>query len=185
MIMGQIKIIHEHYDHKPWVSLIAGLLIAILAIIRLVFDEDKSLANLVLFALVVLPPFVIVLIDIFRRNKPTVVVYNDRIEVRMPLQKTPDEIMYSDIRNLALQAGQLRIWLDEASGPSCYNLGTNAKNAQETYNILRATFDKYNQEHNIKSVPVENMPKKKTGLGQVVFIITFLAIIMLLFILRH
>ena len=185
MIMGQIKIIHEHYDHKPWVSLIAGLLIAILAIIRLVFDEDKSLANLVLFALVVLPPFVIVLIDIFRRNKPTVVVYNDRIEVRMPLQKTPDEIMYSDIMNLALQAGQLRIWLDEASGPSCYNLGTNAKNAQDTYDILRATFDKYNQEHNIKPVPVYNMPNKKTGLPKAIFILIMITVLVLLIILRH
>ena len=185
MIMGQIKIIHEHYDHKPWVSLIAGLLIAILAIIRLVFDEDKSLANLVLFALVVLPPFVIVLIDIFRRNKPTVVVYNDRIELRMPLQKTPDEIMYSDIRNLALQAGQLRIWHDEASGPSCYNLGTNAKNAQETYDILRATFDKYNQEHNIKPVPVYNMPNKKTGLPKAIFILIMITVLVLLIILRH
>ena len=185
MIMGQIRVIHEHYDHKPWASLTAGLLIAILTIIRLDFDKDKSLASLVLFAIVAIPPFVIVLIDIFRRNNPTLVVYNDRIEVRMPLQKTSDEILYSDIRNIALQAGQLKIWLDESSGPSCYNLGTNVKNAQETYNILRATFDKFNQEHNIKPVPVENMPKKKTGIGQVVFIITFLAILMLLFILRH
>ena len=185
MIMGQTKIIHEHYDHKPWVSLIAGLLIAILAIIRLVFDKDKSLANMVLFAIVVLPPFVIVLIDIFRRNKPTVVVYNDRIEVRMPLQKTPDEILYSDIRNIALQAGQLRIWLDESSGPSCYNLGTNAKNAQETYDILRATFDKYNQEHNITAVPVWSLPQKRSALSRVIFIVTMLCILVLLIILRH
>ena len=185
MNMGQIKVIHEHYDHKPWVSLIAGLLIAVLAIIRLVFDKDKSLANLVLFALVVLPPLVIVLIDIFRRNKPTVVVYNDRIEVRMPLQKTPDEILYSDIRNIALEAGQLRIWLDEASGPSCYNLGTNVKNAQETYDILRTTFDKYNQEHNITAIPVWSLPQKKSALSRVIFIVTMLCILALLIILRH
>ena len=185
MNMGQTKIIHEHYDHKPWASIIAGLLIAGLAILHVVDDKDHSFANLVLYAIVALPPFVIVLIDIFKRNKPTLVVYNDRLEVRMPMQKNMDEIVYSDIRNIALQSGQLRIWLDEYSAPSCYNMGANVGKAQESYDILRAAYDKYNQEHNFKPIPVESLPQRKTGLAKVVFIVTLLCFLTLLVLFRH
>ena len=185
MIMGQIKVIHEHYDNKPWISIIAGLLIAILVGIRLIVDKDMSLADMALFILIALPSFVILVYDIIWKNKPTVVVCNDRLEVRVPFKKYRLEIMYSDIRNIALQAGQLRIWLDVFSAPSCYNMGTNVKNAEETYNILRATFDQYNQERNIRPVPIESLPKKKTTLAQVVFIITMLCVLSLLIILQH
>ena len=185
MNMGQIRVIHEHYDYKPWASIIAGLLIAILAIFRLVVDKDKSLANLVLFTLVVLPPLVILLIDIFKRNKPTFVVYNDRIEVRKGRKSQRTEIMYSDIRNLAYESGVLTVWFDEYSAPSCYYLGAKLKDDQETYDILRAAYDQYNQEHNFKSVPVENLPQKKNGMKKVVMIVTMLCVLALLIFLRH
>ena len=103
----------------------------------------------------------------------------------MPFKKYRSEILYSDIRNLALQEGQLRIWLDKTSGPSCYNLGANVKNAEDTYNILRATYDQYNQEHGITPVPVESMPERKTGLIQVMIIVTMLAVAVLCLIFKH
>ena len=185
MNMGQTKIIHEHYDNKPWASIIAGLLIAGLAILHVIDDKDHSLANLVLYAIVALPPFVIVLIDIFKRNKPTLVVYNDRLEVRKGRKSQRTEIMYSDIRNLAFESGELLVWLDEYSLPSCYYLGAKLKDDQETYDILRAAYDQYNQEHNFKPIPVESLPQRKTGLAKVVFIVTLLCILTLLVLFRH
>ena len=183
--MGQIRLIHEHYDSRPLRSLIVGLLIAILAGMNLFLDKDRSLADLVLSALLVFPPFVILVFELLRWNKPAMVVYNDRLEVRLPFKRNRKEILYSEIKNLALESGQLRIWLDELSAPSCYNLGENAKNAEDTYNILRATYDKYNQEYGIRPVPVESMPKKKTGLAQVVLIVTMICILALLIFVRH
>ena len=79
--MGQIRLIHEHYDSKPLRSLIVGLLIAILAGVNLIADKDRSLADLVLSALLVFPPFVIMVFELLRWNKPAIVVYNDRLEV--------------------------------------------------------------------------------------------------------
>jgi len=183
--MGQIKVIHEHYDSRPLRSLIVGLLIAILAGVGLILDKDRSLADLVLSALLIFPPFVIMMFELFRLNKPAIVVYNDRLEVRIPFKRNRKEILYSEIKNLALESGQLRIWIDEYSMPSCYNLGENAKNAQDTYDILRATYDKYNQEYGIRPVPVENMPKKKAGVAQVVLIVTMISILALLIYVRH
>lgn len=183
--MGQIRLIHEHYDSKPLRSLIVGLLIAILAGVNLITDKDRSLADLVLSALIVFPPFVIMVFELLRWNKPAIVVYNDRLEVRMPFKRDRKEILYSEIKNFALEAGQLRIWFDEYSMPSCYNLGENVKNAEDTYNILRATYDKYNQEYGIKPVPVESMPKKKAGVAQVVLIVTMICTLALLIIVRH
>lgn len=185
MIMGQIKVIHEHYDSRPLRSLIVGLLIAILAGVNLFLDKDRSLADLVLSALLVFPPFVILVFELLRWNKPAMVVYNDRLEVRLPFKRNRKEILYSEIKNLALEAGQLRIWLDEYSMPSCYNLGENVKNAEDTYSILRATYDKYNQECGITPVPVESMPQKKAGVAQVVLIVTMVCTLALLIILRH
>lgn len=183
--MGQIRVIHEHYDSKPLRSLIVGLLVAILAGVGLILDKDRSLADLVLSALLIFPPFVILVFELLRWNKPAIVVYNDRLEVRMPFKRDRKEILYSEIKNLALESGQLRIWLDELSAPSCYNLGENTQNAEDTYNIIRATFDKYNQEYGIRPVPVESMPKKKTTLSQVVLIVTMICILTLLIIVRH
>jgi hypothetical protein len=185
MIMGQIRLIHEHYDSKPLRSLIVGLLIAILAGVNLIADKDRSLADLVLSALLVFPPFVILVFELLRWNKPAMVVYNDRLEVRLPFKRNRKEILYSEIKNLALESGQLRIWLDELSAPSCYNLGENTQNAEDTYNIIRATFDKYNQEYGIRPVPVESMPQKKAGVAQVVLIVTMVCTLALLIIVRH
>ena len=186
MIMGQTKIIHEHYDSKPWAGIISATLFAGLTISKLVIDsKEHSWIYLLIFGLVLLPTVVLLVMDIIWKKKPTLVVYNDRLEVMKPMSSKRVEIMYSDIKNMALQAGQLRIWLDEYSGPSCHNLGANANKAQESYDILRTAYDQYNQEHNFKTVPLWDLPKKKTGIGQVVFIITFLAILMLLFILKH
>ena len=80
MIMGQTKLIHEHYDRSPWVSIVAGVLIAGLAILKL-FDEKITTASVITFALTALPIFLILILRIFSRNNPSLVVYNDRLEV--------------------------------------------------------------------------------------------------------
>ena len=172
MSMGQIRVLHEHYDYKPWASIASGLLIAFLAGLRMITDKKMSLADIVLFAIIALPPLVILVFDIIWKKKPTMVVYNDRLEVRKGRKSQRTEIMYSDIRNLAFESGELLVWLDEYSLPSCYFLGAKLKDDQETYDILRAAYDQYNQEHNFKSVPVASLPQKKKGTGKVVLIIT-------------
>ena len=186
MNMGQIKLIHEHYDSKRWVGIISGTLVACLAILKLVADRDSnSWFRLFFFSLAILPSIIILVMDIIWKKKPIVVVYNDRLEVRKTLSSKRTEILYSDIKNMALEAGQLRIWLDEYSQPSCYNMGADLDKAQESYDILRTAYDGYNQEHNFKTVPLVDLPKRRTGLTQVVFIVAVLCFLVLFLILEH
>ena len=186
MIMGQIKLIHEHYDSKPWASIISGLLIAGLAILRLVEDRgEHSWFYLIVFGVCILPTIAVLVLDVIWKKKPTLVVYNDRLEVMKPMSNKRVEILYSDIKNMALQSGQLRVWLDEFSQPACYNLGANLGKAQESYDILRTAYDQYNQEHNFKPVPLVDMPKRKVSIGQVVLIVTMLCVMALLLIFKH
>ena len=184
--MGQTKIIHEHYDSKPWAGIISATLFAGLTISKLVIDsKEHSWIYLLVFGLVLLPTVVLLVMDIIWKKKPTLIVYNDRLEVMKPMSSKRVEIMYSDIKNMALQAGQLRVWLDECSQPACYNLGANANKTQESYDILRTAYDEYNQEHNFKTVPLVDLPKRRTGVMQVVFIVAVLCFLALFFILEH
>ena len=176
--MGQSKVIHEHYDRAPWASILAGILIAGLAILKL-FGEELNAAKIIVFVLTVIPMLVILIVSIIRRNKPSLVVYNDRIEV------LSDEILYSDIRNIAMESGQLLIWLDESSVPMYRNLGANVRNAQETYDILRSAYDKYNQEHNITPAQVEYLPKRNKGKIILITIMIMIGILMLMFLSRR
>jgi hypothetical protein len=64
----------------------------------------------------------------------------------------------------------------------CLNLGVNAQRAEETYNILRTTYDRYNQEKNIRPVPVEDLPKKKSGLWIALLILIITLVMMIVFI---
>ena len=186
MIMGQTKLIHEHYDRKPWASIISTIIISLLAMLKLANAiHDHTWILVALFCVVILPSIGLLVMDIIWRNKPTLVVYNDRLEVWKPLSSQRTEIMYSDIRNIALEAGQLQIWLDEYSIPSCHNMGAKLAKAQESYDILRAAYDQYNQEHGIKPVPVASLPKKKMTKGQLVFFVTFACVLGLLLILNH
>ena len=186
MTMGQIKLIHEHYDSKPWASIISATLVAIMAIMKVVDDiNEHSWIRVLLYGIAVLPTILLVVMDIIWKNKPTLVVYNDRLEVWKPMSSQRTEIMYSDIKNIALEAGQLQIWLDEYSAPSCRNLGAKMAKAQETYDILRNAYDQYNQEHDIKPVPVWSLPKKKMTKGQLVFFATFAGILGFLLILNY
>ena len=186
MIMGQTKLIHEHYDSKPWAGIISGTLLACIAIFRLVLDSDTETWFRIFFsAIIILPSVVILVTDIVWKKKPIVVVYNDRLEVRKPMSSKRIEILFSDIRNMALESGQLRVWLDEYSKPACYNLGANLKNGEDTYNILRTAYDGYNQEHNFKPVPLWDLPKKKAGLGKVVLIVTVFCLVVTFIILEH
>ena len=91
--------------------------------------------------------------------------------------------MYSDIRNVDCQFTQLMIWRNETAAPECYNMGVKAKIAEETFNYIRNSFDKYCLENNIKPAPVDGLPKKKTSLQQVAMIVTMLAVLALFFIL--
>ena len=183
--MGQIKVLHEHYDSKPWASIISATLVAGLAILKLSSDfKEHSWLYLLISGIVILPAIVVLILDIIWKKKPTLVVYNDRLEVMKPMSSKRIEILFSDIKNMALQSGQLRVWLDEYSQPSCYNLGANANKAQESYDILRTAYDQYNQEHNFKTVPLLDLPKRKM-LGPVVFVITVLCLITLFIIMEH
>ena len=175
--MGQIKVLHEHYDRAPLASIFAGIMLAGLAIINL-FGEGFDTVNVIVFALTAIPMMVILILSIIRRNKPSLVVYNDRLEV------LSDEIMYSDIKNIAMESGQLLIWLDESSVPMYRNLGANVKNAQETYDILRSAYDKYNQEHGITPAQVDYLPKRKKGKIIVMTILIMVLILVLMFISR-
>ena len=186
MTMGQIKIIHEHYDSKPWLSIISGTLLALLAVLKFVEDKDWSWINVVLFAILLLPASILLIMDFIWKKKPILLVFNDRIEIKKaPSSGKTVEIMYSDIRNLAMESGQLLIWRDDQSSPMYCNLGANVRNAQETYDILRSAYDKYNHEHNIKPVPVENLPKRNKGLMIAIMILVMTATMMALFLLRR
>ena len=176
--MGQIRVIHEHYDRSPWASIVAGILIAGLAIIKL-FGQEINAAKIIVFALAIIPMLVILIVSIIRRNKPLLVVYNDRLEVMS------DEILYSDIRNIAMESGQLLIWLDESSVPIYRNLGAKVANAQQTYDILRSAYDKYNQEHNITPAQVENLPKRNKGKIMAITFLIMVAIMILMFLLHR
>lgn len=176
--MGQIRVIHEHYDRSPWASIVAGILIAGLAIIKL-FGQEINAAKIIVFALTIIPMLVILIVSIIRRNKPLLVVYNDRLEVMS------DEILYSDIRNIAMESGQLLIWLDESSVPIYRNLGAKVANAQQTYDILRSAYDKYNQEHNITPAQVENLPKRNKGKIMAITFLIMVAIMILMFLLHR
>ena len=185
MTMGQTKLIHEHYDRSPLASILAGVLIIGHAILRL-FDDEITTESIILLAVTVVPLLIILIIGITRRNKPSLVVYNDRIEVKTPSQysKKINEILYSDIKNLAFESGQLLIWLDESSNPMYCNLGANAGNAQASYDILRSAYDKYNQEHNITPARIDYLPKRNKPLIMAITILVMVGIMMLIFIFR-
>ncbi len=184
MIMGQTKLIHEHYDRKPWLSIVAGILVLIPLITR-VIDDDFSVTSIIICALTAVPLVLILILDLITRKKPSIVVYNDRLVVRVPsVSYKTDEITYSDIRNMAMESGQLLIWQDDQSSPMCYNLGANIRNAEETYDILRSAYDKYNQEHNITPAQVENLPKRNKGMAVLLTVMIMTGILMLIF-LKH
>jgi len=181
MIMGQTKLIHEHYDSKPWASIISGSLIAGLAILQLVADSKRhSWIYLIVFGVCILPAIAVLVLDVIWKKKPTLVVYNDRLEVCKPMSSKRVEILYSQIKNMALQSGQLRVWLDEFSQPACYNLGANLGKAQESYDILRTAYDQYNQEHNFKPIPLLDLPKRRLVVQIVVMIVVFCLMALLL-----
>ena len=173
--MGQIKVLHEHYDRAPLASIFAGIMLAGLAIIKL-FGEGFDTVNVIVFTLTAIPMLVIIIVSIFRRNKPSIVVYNDRLEV------LSDEIMYSDIKNIAMESGQLLIWLDESSAPMYRNLGANVRNAQQTYDILRSAYDKYNQDHGINPAQVDYLPRKNKGKIAVITILIMVLILVFMLI---
>lgn len=184
--MGQIKVLHEHYYRAPWASMLAGFLIAGLAIFKL-FGEEITTESVITFSLTAIPLLLILVLSIIRRNKPVLVIYNDRIEVNVSSSKYSrrvNEIMYSDIKNLTMESGQLLIWLDEASVPMYCNMGANAKYSQETYEILRSSYDKYNKEHNITPARIENLPKRNKVLIMAIAILIMTAIMILIFMLR-
>lgn len=183
--MGQTKIIHEHYDSKPWASIISATLLSGIAILKLIEDRgEHSWLYLIIFGVCLLPTVVLLVMDIIWKKKPTLVVYNDCLEVWKPMSSKRVEILYSQIKNMALQSGQLRVWLDEYSQPACYNLGANANKAQESYDILRAAYDQYNQEHNYKPVPLLDLPKRKLTAQVLIMIVTF-CLISLFLIIEH
>ena len=172
--MGQTKLIHEHYDSKPWASIISATLLGVLAIIKLASEiSERSWFSIVLFCIILLPSIVLAVMDIIWKKKPTLVVYNDRLEVWKPMSSKRVEILYSQIKNMALQSGQLRVWLDEFSQPVCYNLGANATKAQESYDILRTAYDQYNQEHNFKPILLLDLPKRRLAVQIIAMIVVF------------
>ena len=183
--MGQIKVIHEHYDRTPWASILAGVLISGLAIIKFLAEKITT-ASAITFALTAIPLLLIIVLSIIRRNKPILVVCNDRLDVRASslYSRKVDELMYSDIRNLALESGQLLIWCDESSIPMYRNLGVNARNAQETYDILRSAYDRYNQEHNITPAQIENLPKRNKGMMVLTTVLIMVLIVIFMIISR-
>ena len=99
--MGQTKIIHEHYDSKPWASIISATLLAVLAIVKLGSEIcERSWFSIVLFIIILLPSIVLVVIDFIWKKKPMVVIYNDRVEVRRPFSSKRTEILYSTVAYL-------------------------------------------------------------------------------------
>ena len=128
---------------------------------------------MLIFAICALPTIALLVLDIIWKKKPTLIVYNDRLEVRKAMSSKRVEILYSEIKNMALQSGQLRVWLDEFSQPVCYNLGANATKAQESYDILRTAYDQYNQEHNFKPILLLDLPKRRFAVQIIVMIVVF------------
>ena len=188
--MRQHQIIHEHYNSKPWFIII----LEFLTIAFLVSSQGLSFLNkqypdtslalkIVILGIPVLYLILVFLDGLYWKRKPTIVVYNDRLEVRKPFSLNRTEIMYSDIRNVDCQFTQLMVWRNEISAPECYNMGVKAKIAEETFNYIRSSFDKYCLENNIKPAPLESLPQKKTSLQQAVMIITMVAVLALFFIL--
>ena len=183
--MGQTKLIHEHFDSKPWASIISGSLIAGLAILKLIEDRgEHSWLYLIIFGVSLLPTVALLVMDIIWKKKPTLVVYNDCLEVRKPMSSKRVEISYPEIKNMALESGQLRIWVDEFSQPSCFNMGANLGKAQESYDILHTAYVEYNQEHNLKPVPLWDLPKRKLTTQVLIIIVTF-CLISLFLIIEH
>ena len=183
--MGQTKLIHEHYDSKPWASIISGSLLAGFAILKLIEDRgEHSWLYLIIFGVCILPTVVLLVMDVIWKKKPMVVIYNDRVEVRRPFSSKRTEILYSEIKNMALESGQLRIWVDEFSQPSCFNMGANLGKAQEAYDILHTAYVEYNQEHNFKPIPLWDLPKRKLT-TQMVFIIVTVCVITLFLSIEH
>ena len=154
--------------------------------INRVIDEGFSVTSLIVCALTAIPLALILILDLISRKKPSIVVYNDRIVVRVPsVSYKTDEITYSDIRNMEMTYSQLQIWQDDQSYPKCYNLGSNVRNAQETYDILRSAYDKYNQEHNITPVLVENLPKRKKGMAVMLAVMIMIGVLIMTFLSMH
>ena len=183
--MGQTKLIHEHYDSKPWTGIISGSLLSGIAILKLNEDRgEHSWLYLIIFGVCLLPTVALLVMDIIWKKKPTLVVYNDCLEVWKPMSSKRVEILYSQIKNMALQSGQLRVWLDEFSQPACYNLGANLGKAQESYDILRTAYDQYNHEHNLKPIPLWDLPKRKLTAQVLIMIVTF-CLISLFLIIEH
>ena len=183
--MGQTKLIHEHFDSKPWASIISGSLLSGIAILKLIEERcEHSWLYLIIFGVCLLPTVALLVMDLIWKKKPTLVVYNDCLEVRKPMSSKRVEILYSQIKNMALQSGQLRVWLDEFSQPACYNLGANLGKAQESYDILRTAYDQYNQEHNLKPIPLWDLPKRKLTAQVLIMIVTF-CLISLFLIIEH
>ena len=87
--------------------------------------------------------------------------------------------MYSDIRNVDMVSGQLLIWSDEESAPSRYNLGVNGDRAQETFNIIRTSYDKYNQERGISPIPLDRLSTKRNIGTKLAMIMVFTIAIMI------
>ena len=184
--MGQTKLIHEHYDSKPWASIISGSLLAGLAILQLVADSKRhSWIYLIFFGVCTLPAIAVLVLDLIWKKKPTLIVFNDRLEVRKAMSSKRVEILYSDIKNMALESGQLRIWVDEFSKPACYNMGANLVKAQESYDILHTAYDEYNQEHNFKPVPLWDLPKKRAGMVKLIFFLSVFFLLVVYQILCH
>ena len=178
--MGQIRVLHEHYESKTWASLIYAFLILILAIIKLFFDKDQSIIDILITVVLVVPFLAAFVMDLYWRNKPVMIVYNDRLEIRKPLSFRRVEFMYSDIRNVDMVSGQLLIWSDEVSAPSRYNLGMNGDRAQETFNMIRTSYDKYNQERGISPIPLDRLSTKRNIGTKLAMIMVFTIAIMIL-----
>lgn len=178
--MGQIRVLHEHYESKTWASLIYAFLILILAIIKLFFDKDQSIIDILITVVLVVPFLAAFVMDLYWRNKPVMIVYNDRLEIRKPLSFRRVEFMYSDIRNVDMVSGQLLIWSDEVSAPSRYNLGENGDRAQETFNMIRTSYDKYNQVRGISPIPLDRLSTKRNIGTKLAMIMAFTIAIMIL-----
>lgn len=179
MIMGQTKLIHEHYESKAWASLLSAFLILILAILNLFVDKEQSMIDILIAVVLVVPFLATFVMDLYWRNKPVMIVCNDRLEIRKPLSFKRVEYLYSDIRNVDMVSGQLLIWSDEISAPSRYNLGVKEDLAQETFNMIRTSYDKYNQERGISPIPLDKLSTKRNIGTKLAMIMVFTIAIMI------
>ena len=63
--MGQTKLIHEHFDSKPWASIISGSLLSGIAILKLIEDRgEHSWLYLIIFGVCLLPTVALLVMDI-------------------------------------------------------------------------------------------------------------------------